>query len=130
MKARVFCCALVVGVLSMTSGCHCFRAVFPNAGWRFQTGWWGHHKNGNGNGVCCPPCGPAAPIAFRPPVVVPGEGDGIGCNGGVSVPAGYPTISYPPIIGNPMPIPGGTGVIPNNQLPAPMPDTDKKKDGQ
>jgi hypothetical protein len=99
--------------------------MFPNAGWRFQTGWWGHHHNGGGGGVCCPPCGPAAPIAYRPPVVVPGD---VGCNGGVSVPAGYPTITYPPIIGNPMPIPGGTGVIPDNKLPNPMPE--KKKDGQ
>jgi hypothetical protein len=122
MKSRFFCFALVVGVLSLTSGCHCFRCMFPNAGWRFQSGWWGHHHRGPG--PCCPPCNtcaPNGPIAFRPPVVVPGSG-------GVSVPGGYPTITYPPIIGDPMPIPGGTGVIPDSRLPSPMPD--KKKDGQ
>ena len=128
MKARALFCALIVGVVSMTSGCHWFRCVFPNAGWRFQTGWWGHH---HGNGPSCPtcaPCGTGAPIAFRPPVIVPGGPEVVGP---VShSPAGYPSITYPPIIGNPMPIPGGGGVIPNNQLPAPMPEKDKKKDGQ
>jgi hypothetical protein len=122
MRIRVFCFALVVGVVSMTSGCHCFRCAFPNAGWRF-------HQGGLGHGCApCGPCAPGGPVSFRPPAVVSGGHDCVGCNGGVShLPAGYPSITYPPIIGNPIPIPGGTGIIPNNQLPAPMPD--KKKDG-
>jgi hypothetical protein len=102
MKARAICCILLLGVVSMASGCHSFRCIFPNVGWRFHQGWCGHG---------CPPCAPACPIAYRAPVVVPGD-----------CPTGVP--GYPPIIGNPMPIPGG---VPAGQLPAPMPN---KKDAQ
>jgi hypothetical protein len=121
MKTRALFFALVVGVVSLTSGCHCFRCMFPNAGWRFHEGWWRH---GNGNGCAtCPPIG--GPIAYRPPIVVPGGPDCVGCNGGVPSihqPIGYPPVAYPPVIGNPMPIPGGPTVIPSNELPHPMPN--------
>jgi hypothetical protein len=110
MKARAICFALVLGVVSMTSGCHCFRCVFPNVGWRFHQGWCNQG---------CPPCAPACPIAYRPPVVVQGGPD-CPCPPAMGVPNGYPPIAYPPQIGDPKPLPGG-------QLPAPMPD--KKKDG-
>jgi hypothetical protein len=124
MKTRAFVFTLIVGVVSMTSGCHCFRCMFPNAGWRFHEGWWGH-----GGCAPCGTCGPATgPIAYRPPVVVPNH-DCVGCNGavpGMGPGTGYPTITYPPIIGNPVPIPGGPSVIPSSELPAPMPN---KKNG-
>jgi hypothetical protein len=122
MKTRAFVFAFVVGIVSMTSGCHCFRCMFPNAGWRFHEGWWRH---GNGCGTCAPA---SAPIAFRPHAGGPVVPDCVGCNGGVShagVPVGYPPIAYPPVIGNPVPIPGGPSVIPSSELPAPMPNTKK-----
>lgn len=140
MKSRACWYALVVGVVSMTSGCHCFREHFPHVGWRLNSG-----------GLCAP-CGPAAcrpvfapacsspvtgiPVGhgpvLQPPMVVSGGGpDCPGCNsglGGISgihMPAGYPSMAYPgggypPIIGNPMPIPG-IGVIPGHELHQPMP---------
>ena len=128
MKARAFVFALLVGTVSMTSGCQCFRCMFPYAGWRFHEGWWGHCGPGAHD---CAPCGPGCcPIAYRRPLLVGGGPDCPSCNVGIPVmqhPASYPTGSYPPIIGNPMAIPGGPNVIPSGELPAPMPN--KKKDG-
>ena len=127
MKARAFVFALVVGVVSMTSGCHCFRCMFPYAGWRFHEGWWGHC------GPCghdCAPCGPGCgPIAYRPTSILTHGPDCPSCltSAPAPHPTGYPGVAYPPIIGNPMPIPGGPNVIPSGDLPAPMPN--KKKDG-
>jgi hypothetical protein len=40
--------------------------------------------------------------------------------GGVPV-NGFPAGGYPPVIGQPIPIPGGPGVIQSHELPNPMP---------
>jgi hypothetical protein len=133
MKTRMLWCALAVGVMSLSSGCYCFHQVFPNVGWRFH------------QGCCAPACGPvcgpvcspccSSPVVYRPPVVtggpiVPGGPPCATCaNGDLppgAQPVGYPPVAYPPIIGNPMPLPGASGV-PNNELHSPMP---VKKNGQ
>jgi hypothetical protein len=116
MKSRVIVSGLAVLLVSLTSGCCCLHNCFPNLGWRFRE--------------CCPtpqpcgtcaPCGPScAPAGYHPPTVVP---DCPGC-GGPTVPAvGYPPAAYPPVIGNPMPLPGqpgggGTELHQPNQVPS------------
>jgi hypothetical protein len=132
MTSRAVWYALLAGTVSMSSGCYWFRSHFPNVGWRLQ------HC-----GPACPPaCGPvcppvcspslSVPVLHRPPVVVPGGPDCVGCNGAPPVgppvahpPAGYPPFAYPqgaypPVIGNPVPLPGAGG-LPSEQLPSPMP---------
>lgn len=133
MKSRMAWYALIVGVTSLTQGCYWFRSHFPNVGWRLQ------HCGPTCGPVCGPPCGPVCPpvcsspvsipVMHRPPVVVPGGPDCVGCNGGAPPgvghqPAGYPSFpypqgGYPPVIGNPMPLPGAA-VTPPNQLHSPM----------
>lgn len=130
MKARALLFALAVGVVSMTSGCRCFRCCFPNAGWRLHDGegLFSHcGASGWGGPACCAPVGAPGP-AYRPPVVVSGpvaggpvvpNPDCPGCAGGVEYPPGFPQpVAYPPIIGNPMPLPGAKGP---NELHNPMP---------
>lgn len=128
MKSRAIWSALVVSVVSLTSGCHCFHNcfhnTFPNVGWRF-------HQHGCGG--CMPACAPAcsAPVVVGSGPVVPGGPACHGCASGELPPtvthqpagyqpAGYPPVGYPPVIGHPMPLPGPT-VIPSNELPTPMP---------
>jgi hypothetical protein len=105
MKSRVIVFGLAAALMSTTSGCYCLHQCFPNLGWRFHQ--------------CCPtpapcgtcaPCGPCCgPVGYHPPMVVP---DCPGCAGGPTVPqpAGFPPVAYPPVIGNPMPLPGQPGV--------------------
>lgn len=132
MKSRALWYALVAVSLSMTTGCHCFRCCFPNLGWRLHDDhgvFQGHH----GASGCAPACGPVCAPAYRPPVIVPapvGYGpvgpvgmapDCPGCVGGVyPVSVGPTPVAYPPVIGNPMPLPGAT-VVPNElHNPAPV----------
>lgn len=113
MKSRALLCILAVGVVSLTSGCRCFRCCFPNVGWRLHDGegLFSHHHHGAS--------GCAAP-AFRPPVVVSGPvvsgpivpgPDCPGCVGGEFPPAMAQPVAYP-VIGSPMPLPGAK-VVPN-----------------
>lgn len=107
MKTRAFWYSLVVGVVSLTSGCCCFHDCFPNLGWRFHQGCQ----------PCAPSCAPCSPCgSFRPPMVVGGGPDCPGCAMGAPVtqPAGYP-----PVIGKPMPIPGAS-IVPELHPPAPV----------
>ncbi|VTU00355.1 unnamed protein product [Gemmataceae bacterium] len=118
MKTRALWYSLFVGVVSMTSGCCCFREAFPNVGWRFH--------QGATCSPCAPACGPACSPgpAYRPPVVMGAPGpDCPSC--GISGPSGYPTaftqpVGYPPEIGQPVPLPGPK-VVPGTELPNPMP---------
>lgn len=132
MRIRTAWYAVAAAAVSLTSGCHWFRAHFPHVGWR----------------LCnpCHPCGQAP--ALRPPVVglpvaggpaagVPVVPDCHGCAEAhppvVHHPAGFPPAGphpfvypgaggYPPIIGQPMPLPGGTPVAPPpSELHRPMP---------
>ncbi|WP_439630269.1 hypothetical protein [Gemmata sp.] len=110
MKTRALWYSLFVGVVSMTSGCCCFREAFPNVGWRFH------------QGASCSPCAPACSPgpAFRPAGVVGGGPDCPGCAVG-GHPAGYAQpVGYPPEIGHPVPLPGPR-VVPGSELPNPMP---------
>jgi hypothetical protein len=116
LHSRAFLFRLIATV-SLTSGCACCDN--PCWGWRFHP----FHP-------CCGGC-PAysspvsAPVVYRPPTVVSSGSDCPGCGGGVVIhqpaaPGGYPGMAYPPIIGNPMPLPGA----PNHELiPSPMPVT-------
>lgn len=116
MKTRALWYTLVVGAVSMTSGCCCFHECFPNVGWRLHQ-------------PCAPSCSPCSPCAhgpaFRPPMVVSGgpvvpgpdcPSCGMGGAPAFHQPVGYPPVGYPPVIGKPMPIVPG-----NNELPNPMP---------
>ncbi len=114
MKSRAFVCALFAGVVSLASGCCCLHNCFPNVGWRLH------------QGCCTPACSSppvCAPCGFRPPMVVSGGPDCPSCaHGGMgtNTPIGYPPVAYPPIIGNPQPIPGAS-IAPGGELHAPMP---------
>jgi hypothetical protein len=126
MKIRALVSALVVSMVSMSTGCTCFHNCFPNVGWRFHEGCC--------PSACSPPvcCGHSGPVAFRPPMVVSGGPDCPSCAAGMSgMPgmsgmAGYQPAGFQPIpvIGNPMPIPG-VQVIPGSGLPNPMPTNPK-----
>ena len=118
MKSRAILSGLAVGLVSMTLGSGCCHPCFPNLGWRF-------HQCPSACGAPCapacpPPCGPCSPVGFRPPAVVP---DCPGCNGPIvpPLPAGYPPAAYPPVIGNPMPLPGQPGGTTELHQPSPVP---------
>lgn len=131
MRSRAFWYALVVGGVSMTSGCNCFRAHFPcvsshfpNLGWRFH--------DGVGIGAGGPCCAPGAPIGGGPVMSPECHGCGSGPMAPPTVihqpagyaPNGYPPVAYPPMIGPARPLPGAT-IIPSNELPSPMPVKEK-----
>jgi hypothetical protein len=113
MKTRLLLFALI-SVVSLTSGCACCSN--PCWGWRFHPcSSCGH----GGHGAQTVPV--SAPVVYRPVTVVPSGGpDCAGCGGGPMVPpamaypvppaGGIPSFSgpatYPPMIGNPMPLPG------------------------
>ena len=109
MKARILTLAFVA-VTSLASGCYwCHSSCcHPCLGWRLHN--WCH--------PCAPVC--SSPVPSVGPVVGPVVGPGCGgcCDGGgptITQPAGYP-----PVIGQPIPLPGPT-VVPSSVLPNPMP---------
>ena len=122
MRSRAFWYALAVGVVSMTSGCNCFRAhfpcissKFPNLGWRFHDGQGigaGHFGAPIGGPVMTPDCHGCGTGPLPPPTVIHQPAG--------YPPNGYPPVAYPPVIGKPMPLPGAT-IIPGTELPHPMP---------
>jgi len=138
MKSRLGLYALVTGVLSLASGCHCLRECFPYLGWRLHHGCCGPVCPDR---VCTPPVCPA-PGCFTPvyrpvtPVTVVPSGPAVPsgpvvpdcptCFGGDS-PGVSPPGPYPPVIGTPMPLPNPAVVPPSHNapdgtnLPAPTP---------
>jgi hypothetical protein len=112
MKFRAICLGLVA-LVSLTSGCLYSR--HPCWGFRLhpcQTG-----------GNCAPVCSSPIhhPILHRLSHLGPDCPTCIGGGATIHQPVGYPSMGYPPVIGQPIPIPGGPTVIPSNQLPNPMP---------
>ncbi|MBA4066693.1 MAG: hypothetical protein C0501_23905 [Isosphaera sp.] len=132
MRTRASWYAVAAAAVSLTSGCHWFRAHFPHVGWRLH--------------FPCATCGPGAPTVppARAPVVgFPVVPDCHGCpdphpavvHHPAAFPpvgpapfgypgAGYPAGGYPPVIGQPMPLPGATPVAPppaELHRPAPVP---------
>ncbi len=128
MKSRAFLMG-VMAVVSLTSGCACWN----NPCWGFRL--HPHANCGGGCGACCSPapaCCPAysspvsvaAPGGYPAPSFATGGPDCPSCGGGVSMAPplagyptgqpGFPTASFPTIVGNPMPLPG-------NVVPSVMP---------
>ncbi len=115
MKFRAICFGLVA-LVSLTSGCLYHR--HPCWGFRLHP-----CQTGGGCGTCAPVC--SSPIHH--PILhhkIASVGSGCpSCIGGgamINQPVGYPSMAYPPIIGNPSPLPGPT-IIPSHDLPNPMP---------
>jgi hypothetical protein len=128
MAARVLVSTLAALVVAATSGCHCLHKCFPHIGWRLHQ--------------CCPsacapvcaaPCSPCGPVAFRPAVVASVGPDCPTCVSGPAMPpptafspGSAPPGAYPPIIGNPMPLPNppaGTGSQLHNPAQVPTKPT-------
>jgi hypothetical protein len=123
MKTRAYLMGLLASV-AMTSGC-CNN---PCWGWRLHPF---QHPCG-----CCPASAPVvapigAPVAFRIPTAGP-DCPSCGCGGGaIAEPTiypgpmpGYPAPAYPPVIGSPVPLPGGpvgSGSV-RDLVPSPMPN--------
>jgi hypothetical protein len=115
MKFRAICLGLAA-LVSLTSGCLPYH---NHPCWGFRL-----HPCQNGGGAC----GACAPVCSSPihhPILHKFKDGGAGCStciGGSTItqPAGYPMMTYPPVIGQPTPLPGPT-IIPSNQLPNPMP---------
>lgn len=116
MKFRAICLGLAALVFA-TSGCLPYRQ-HPCWGFRLhpcQTG-------GGACGTCAPVCSSPIhhPILHRMADIGPGCSTCVGGGTMITQPVGYPSMGYPPVIGQPVPLPGPT-VIPSNQLPNPMP---------
>jgi hypothetical protein len=114
MKFRLICLGLAA-VVSLTSGC----VYKHHPCWGFRL-----HPCQHGGCGCAPACS-SSRVSVSPVVYRPTGGD---CclNGGpvihspAGLPAGYPSMTYPPVIGSPTPLPGAT-IIPSHELPNPMP---------
>lgn len=119
----------LIAIVSTTSGCACC----DNPCWGFRLHPF-HSSCGSCNSCgCCPAYSSpvSAPVVYRPPTIATGAPDCPSCGGGGVVmhqppiypaPSGFPVTGYPPIIGNPMPLPG-TPSFPGHDtiVPNPMP---------
>jgi hypothetical protein len=124
MKIRA-CFFGIMAVVSLTSGCACC----DNPCWGFRLHPWSSPYGGCGGGGGCGGCCPAysspvsAPVVYRAPPVAASPDCPCGSTPVFSHPTGYPAPSiypgnpYPPIIGNPMPLPGPSGA----SVPSTMP---------
>ena len=113
MKFRAISLGLAA-LVSIASGCMPYR---HHPCWGFRL-----HPCATGGGQCAPAGSSPIhhPIKHRLAHVGHGCPTCIGGGAMINQPIGLPTTSYPPVIGNPVPLPGPT-VIPSNQLPSPMP---------
>ena len=115
MKYRAICLGLVA-LVSLTSGCLPYH----------RHPCWGFRLRPCQTGGNCAPCEPAwsspihHPIKHRLAHVGHGCPTCIGGGAMINQPLGQPSTSYPPVIGQPVPLPGQT-VIPSHELPNPMP---------
>jgi hypothetical protein len=115
MKLRVICLG-IVALVSMTSGCLPYH---NHPCWGFRL----HPCQTGGN---CAPCAPAWSSPIHHPIGHKLSHVGLGCptciGGGamISPAISGPSVIYPPVIGQPTPLPGPT-VIPSHDLPNPMP---------
>ena len=109
----------LIAVVSLTSGCACC----DNPCWGFRFHPCQHPCQPCGG--CCPAYSSpvSAPVVYRAPTVISNGPDCPGCGGTpvMAHPLGYPTSvgspNFPPIIGNPMPLPGNSNIVPS---PMPM----------
>ena len=120
MKFRAICFGLVA-LVSTTSGCLPYH----------NHPCWGFRLHPCATGGACGACAPCAPVCSSPihhPILHKLADLGPGCptctgeTPVMSAPAGYPTMSFPPIIGQPSPLPAPR-VVPPGETPNPMPTT-------